>query len=82
MLFVGGGVCIFVNNNLKSYIINNDETRENVEIISRAVIMNKIKIIITCVYLAPNLELDDFAQSMKCLEKDLKTKGIHIGLEF
>ena len=40
--------------------------------------MNKIKIIITCVYLAPNLELDDFVQSMKCLEKVLQTRCIHI----
>ena len=74
----GGGVCIFVNNNLKSYIVDNDETQENVEIISSAVLMNKIKTILTCVYLAPNLELDDFAKSIKCLEKVLQTQGIHI----
>ena len=74
-----GGVRIFVAKKYKSLSLNIEfeNVNEDSEIITCAVLHNNTKLILSCVYLAPNLEIDMFDKALVTLSRILQSEGTH-----
>ena len=80
----GGGVCILVLKGLQSSMIDcarvmPNDVYDNVEIVGCTISMNTLSFTITCVYLAPNLNSEQYVLALTCLQTIYSTQGeIHI----
>jgi len=64
----GGGVCIFVAKDITSHSVDvNLEEFNHVDITSCVVRLGKLHVTLLCLYLPPNLAIDDFLTNLKCL---------------
>ena len=75
-----GGVCFFVAKHLKCLSPNVEivSATDNSEIITCSVFYNDAKLNLSCVYLAPNLEIDAFEQSLNTLARIIQADGTHV----
>ena len=55
-----------------------ESATEDSEIITCAVLHNNTKLILSCVYLAPNLEIDMFDKALATLSRTLQSEGTHV----
>ena len=65
----GGGVCIFVSNKIVSHSIDiNRDEFGCADITSCALILGTLHLSLHCVYIPPNMSIDDFRTNLGCLQ--------------